>query len=318
MRVATARALFLRAFWWLVFVALGLVAIPYAFMRPPHEWLGNTIGRLLILFVCALICRIAAQRWPDQAVSVLLLLFIGASPLFVGQQFNAFSLLAVTNLPLVLLCLLWGWYGAALGICVALIGLASRTTKLDEFMIAGVLLFGSGLIGAFLHRLTTVLDQVNGQLEANNERLARSASTDAMTGIGNRRALTEEFETRNQHQPLLLTLWDLNNLKQINDQQGHAAGDAFLLEFVAILQTHSRSEDRFYRVGGDEFVGLHPNLSDGRIVRDRILKRFEDVSVGWALVNGRSLEVTMNQADKAMYEQKAKSKTGVFEKVQPN
>jgi hypothetical protein len=53
-------------------------------------------------------------------------------------------------------------------------------------------------------------------------------------------------------------------------------------------------------------------------VRDRILKRFEDVSVGWALVNGRSLEVTMNQADKAMYEQKAKSKTGVFEKVQPN
>jgi GGDEF domain-containing protein len=313
MSVAVARALFLRAFWWLAFLALGTISIPYAFSRPPHEWLSNTFGRILLLLACTLVCRIVAQRWPEQAVSALLSIFIGASPWFLGSMFNAFSLMAVANLPVVMLALLWGWRGAALGIFVALIGLATRTAAPVDFVIAGLLLFGSGLIGGFIHRLTGTLEQVNRQLEANNTRLARSASTDAMTGLGNRRALTEAFADFFERGSGMLTLWDLNNLKQINDQQGHAAGDALLLEFVTALRSQSRSEDQYFRVGGDEFVGLHPNLQDGRIVRNRVLGHFASVSVGWAFIDGRSLEAVMHEADTAMYEQKSKHKTGVFE-----
>ena len=313
--MVTARALFLRVFWWLVFVALGSVGVAYMLTSPPQTWAHGPVGKLGLLMGGVLVGRILAIRWPAQTVSLLLLGFIMGAPWFLGNRFDAFSLMAVANLPLVLLCLLWGWRGAVMGVGVALLGFATRATALEDFVIASLLLAGSSLIGGFLHHLTTALDQTNQQLETNNALLTRSANTDAMTGLGNRRALIEEFEGFSKPTPLVLTLWDLNDLKRINDQFGHAAGDAFLLEFVQVLQAQSRSGDRYYRVGGDEFVGLHPNLQDGRVVRNRVLERFGDVAVGWVLVKDHHLESALLEADVAMYEHKAKTKTGVFEEA---
>jgi GAF domain-containing protein len=70
-----------------------------------------------------------------------------------------------------------------------------------------------------------------------NRDLERAALTDPLTGLGNRRALAADFErfsalARRRVEPLLLSLWDVDGLKRINDSLGHAAGDAHLLAFV--------------------------------------------------------------------------------------
>ena len=310
---AAARNIFLRAFWWLVFASLVLGGLPYLFTRPPNDWLSGPIGKVAVLLASAAVCRALAVRWPQGGVSALLMLLIGASPWFLGASYNAFSVMAVANLPLVLLGMLWGWRGAGAGIAVALVGFASQPHRLDEALIAAMLLAGSGLIGGFVHRLTDALERANRQLEANNATLARSASSDAMTGLGNRRALVEEFPGLQRQGPLVLTLWDLNDLKLINDRHGHLAGDRYILEFVEAAQRASRGGDRYYRIGGDEFVGLHPKLEDGRVVRDRVLERFATVAVGWVRCDDRGLDHAILEADIAMYEHKAKTKTGVHE-----
>ncbi|MFZ5993234.1 MAG: diguanylate cyclase [Deinococcota bacterium] len=48
----------------------------------------------------------------------------------------------------------------------------------------------------------------------------------------------------------------MDNLKTINDRQGHKAGDAHLAQFAQVLREEAREGDMVYRVGGDEFVGL--------------------------------------------------------------
>ncbi len=85
------------------------------------------------------------------------------------------------------------------------------------------------------------------------------ASTDPLTGLANRRALEEllEHEIHNalRHaQPLLYAIFDLDDLKRINDTDGHAAGDQALRTFAKTLKSVSRKGDIVARYAGDEFV----------------------------------------------------------------
>jgi len=102
----------------------------------------------------------------------------------------------------------------------------------------------------------------------NQRNLSELAHTDPLTGLGNRRALSEGFaRMRTQAQrlgkPLTMIFWDLDGLKRVNDQHGHVAGDQVLREVALALQTLLRHGDRAYRIGGDEFVSLHLDLSEG-------------------------------------------------------
>jgi GGDEF domain-containing protein len=151
------------------------------------------------------------------------------------------------------------------------------------------------------------------QLEHSQRQLERAALRDDLTNLENRRALRIAFEryqglTSRQNVPLLITAWDVNDLKQINDQRGHAAGDAHLLEFVKALKLEARKEDIFFRVGGDEFVGLHPGLEHGEEFADRVRIRFPGTAVGWALVDD-NLERALSLADQMMYANKASMKS---------
>lgn len=98
--------------------------------------------------------------------------------------------------------------------------------------------------------------------------LQQLAQRDELTGLANRRLLSERLEqalTRAQrHQGLIgVVFLDLDEFKQINDQHGHEAGDAVLREVARRLLGCVRDSDTVARVGGDEFVILLDCMQDG-------------------------------------------------------
>jgi diguanylate cyclase (GGDEF)-like protein len=97
-----------------------------------------------------------------------------------------------------------------------------------------------------------------------NARLLRAsqdeAITDALTGLGNRRALLADLERRlsiaRDDRPFTLVLLDLDGFKQYNDSFGHPAGDALLRRLGLKLEAQVGDGGKVYRIGGDEFCTL--------------------------------------------------------------
>lgn len=93
--------------------------------------------------------------------------------------------------------------------------------------------------------------------------LQQLSTTDALTGIGNRRALSASLEheclrSRRYGSPLSALLVDVDQLKRVNDLLGHAAGDQVLRGFAAAITCTSRATDVGGRWGGDEFLIIAP------------------------------------------------------------
>jgi diguanylate cyclase (GGDEF)-like protein len=86
------------------------------------------------------------------------------------------------------------------------------------------------------------------------------ALTDALTGLGNRRALARSLEElvpeATPEHPLVLALFDLDGFKQYNDTFGHPAGDTLLVRLGANLSAFLQGRGRAYRMGGDEFCAV--------------------------------------------------------------
>lgn len=84
---------------------------------------------------------------------------------------------------------------------------------------------------------------------------------DHLTGIFNRQAFDKALDSQFLY-PSALVILDLNGFKNINDQLGHAAGDAALKHFVDTVKTVIRDSDGFYRTGGDEFTFILPDQDE--------------------------------------------------------
>ena len=96
--------------------------------------------------------------------------------------------------------------------------------------------------------------------------LRREASTDPLTGLGNRRALEHLFEEmfspgNVKHEQVAALLIDIDQFKNINDHLGHDAGDQCLIFLASVLQSSLRQGDHALRIGGDEFIVLMPGIS---------------------------------------------------------
>ena len=97
-------------------------------------------------------------------------------------------------------------------------------------------------------------------------RAENRALTDSLTDLPNRlafeRALAKQYRRADRYdRPLSMLLLDLDGFKEVNDTQGHAAGDEVLRTAAAAISSRVRSDDLAARLGGDEFVVICPETS---------------------------------------------------------
>jgi len=146
-----------------------------------------------------------------------------------------------------------------------------------DLMLSVTLAVGTMLI--VTDKMRAKLQECNLELAAAKDTLEVVAKVDPLTGVWNRYAFylcIQELSDLAAYNGCLLIV-DINNLKVINDTQGHVAGDRAINAVAERLRTLIRSEDRIFRWGGDEFVVLLFNASPESAV-ERI-SRFGSVNV---------------------------------------
>ena len=141
---------------------------------------------------------------------------------------------------------------------------------------------------------------------------------DSLTGLGNRAFYVEELNrlSRKGPWPLSLLAIDLNSLKSVNDNQGHAAGDALLRRAGEVLASATSGQAVCTaRVGGDEFVVLLPGIDErgAQLLKARIQSMTDlnnqfypgqrlSMAIGLGLCSGPGLvDAALNQADQDMF-----------------
>ncbi len=101
-------------------------------------------------------------------------------------------------------------------------------------------------------------------LVAREKQMRHAATHDFLTGLPNRARLEQEFRKLSENGPVAVICLDLDGFKQVNDTHGHAAGDELLKAVAMRLRAGTRSVDRLFRLGGDEFTILMPTVSESQ------------------------------------------------------
>ena len=168
---------------------------------------------------------------------------------------------------------------------------------------------------------TRELSAAKEALELANAQLQRQAGTDPLTGLDNRRRLFEvAVQWHAQGRSLGVALIDLDHFKRINDEQGHHAGDAVLVDFASLLRGAFGDSVCHARYGGEEFLvlaesdlGALPDRAERLLVRVRESRVASALggslsytaSIGIALSTpGETVESLIRRADRALYRAK--------------
>lgn len=152
--------------------------------------------------------------------------------------------------------------------------------------------------------------------------LRRQLSTDPLTNLTNRRGLNERLSRElaaadRAGRPLAVAALDLDGFKNLNDQQGHAAGDAALIATADAWRHTLRPADTLARTGGDEFIALLPHCDSA--AADQVISRMLaatpngiSCSVGIAIYDGHlSAAEVLASADEAMYKNKTHTRAAL-------
>ena len=139
--------------------------------------------------------------------------------------------------------------------------------------------------------------------------LSDMASTDALTGLPNRRAWeTNLNKALVGQEPFVLAMIDFDHFKEFNDTRGHPAGDRLLKETASAWREELRAGDFLARIGGEEFALLLPNCvvtEDALAVVERLRRRVpcrQTCSAGVVIHKpGESAEALMGRVDEALY-----------------
>ncbi len=164
----------------------------------------------------------------------------------------------------------------------------------------------------------------------------RVAMTDGLTGLHNRRWLSDSFK-RQMHRceldklPCTVIMLDIDHFKEVNDRYGHIAGDRILCSVAQALLNTMRPADLIARYGGEEFALCLPDTSikDSRLISERLrisiantTTTFEEgkllpavtVSLGIAQMQpGQTLDSLISAADSALYRAKAQGRNCISE-----
>ncbi len=170
---------------------------------------------------------------------------------------------------------------------------------------------------ATLHFLMDVTDRKKAEVA-----LEFRSNHDILTGLYNRQYFEQEMEKlqKSRRQPISILVLDMNGLKEINDTQGHAAGDELLLVSAEVIRKAFRPDDIVARIGGDEFVVILPSTNKETALKivDRVkqvIHEFNELnpnsnqisfSVGFSSnETTENLRDVLRNADQDMYKQKA-------------
>ncbi|MDP4299365.1 GGDEF domain-containing protein [Leptothrix discophora] len=158
------------------------------------------------------------------------------------------------------------------------------------------------------------------------ERMRTLAATDVLTGLPNRRSMLDTLatalaESRRSGQPLTIALVDVDHFKAVNDQHGHAQGDAVLMQIGACMRAQLRAVDGLARWGGEEFLicATATPLAAAVELAERVrvavsacpMPHGEQVTISLGLTPcepGDDVDTLLQRADHALYEAKARGR----------
>ena len=184
------------------------------------------------------------------------------------------------------------------------------------------------ILGEAYNKATAILGEMRTSLEAKNKELNIQKNNDPLTGVYNRGFFETKAWEKIANKNYTIFCVDVNNFKEINDTNGHTAGDEILKFIVKNLQSVIRSSDTIVRMGGDEFVLIAHEMVEPEMI-DQVSKRlaglqgkelaFENVSiptyfsfgVATHFENENSFDAIFKLADERMYANKKHHKSSL-------
>lgn len=198
----------------------------------------------------------------------------------------------------------------------------AQVTRSTNFMIVVTFIFVALMLAGLISIYRTSL------LKKKAEDLGRIAYLDPLTQMPNRASCEQEISRLKELSSadmIAVFMFDMNNLKLVNDQLGHQGGDRIIADFARIIKTEAAPYGFIGRYGGDEFLGLFENGNETLVqeflahVNEKIvaynllhIKKLEKLSfaVGYVIdsIRNRDLDVMINDADHRMYTRKRQMK----------
>jgi diguanylate cyclase (GGDEF)-like protein len=290
--------------WWIapLVVGFGGFAVADHFMRAsshPAAWIAAAWGALPLLLAVA----VASSGGPTSPV----LVWFALPAVTLGARFEPRGIVAGTAYILVLLLA-----------CTVLVDPVAAHAH------------SQGLIAAAALVISVVT--LSGALVESDRAHRRRSTLDPLTGLLNRNALEQRLaELEGQptsHEEGLshaLLLCDLDHFKRVNDQLGHAAGDAVLQEVAYTMRAVLRAGDSIYRVGGEEILVVLPGATkkDAVEIAERLRNAVSErrpigmditISIGVAVTKAKTVDTEdlVSRADAALYSAKANGRDNVF------
>jgi diguanylate cyclase (GGDEF)-like protein len=291
---------------WSLIIFLDLVAVTW--IAPQHAnptesaaWITGAAFELVVVVVCV----VAGSRTPLWFLRVVLF-----------ARLVSVVFLAAVGCPID--SLLFGYATAVFVVVYAAYFWHNWLTYFYAFFAAVAMLL-LGFIPETIDRViqtwfvvTSLLVLMSVGLNRVVREQERQAKRDSMTDLPNRVALdaylTAHPRPGRAVEPQALVVIDLDRFKDVNDSQGHAAGDRLLRETAAVWRAALRPDDLLFRVGGDEFLLILPQTTTGNA--DELVARLREVSPGplsYGVTEWRSNEdfdTAFALADRRMYQDK--------------
>ena len=238
--------------------------------------------------------------------------------------------------------LLCGW--AALCVSVAQFGLVwsgepgfSLQRGLTHFTVSTVSLMALAVVAMWISAMRVRISRQSDELRQTLVQAQALATTDMLTGLLNRRAMTDQLESElarvsRSGNPVCVALIDIDHFKKVNDHYGHRMGDEVLRSFASLAQGDLRQVDQLGRWGGEEFLLMMPHVdaSQAWVAVERLRNRIAahpmgdsgnltvTISAGLAqFSHGESLDRWIERADQALYQAKQSGRNRCLIAEQP-
>jgi len=342
--------------WLAMFIALVAVRT-YIYTLDPLTWIAYLIGEWAFLLLLYSGCRELALGHPFNlryaAYAIPLALAVAAVMTYTAASFNdlftaqaaivavgvlsSFAILRVTphkrrtvgwrtlRLALALLAVLYAAYVPLYFVHTHLHSVGFLVfSSLADLLLAVFLGFTMILVTA--EEANRGLKEAMSELEEARSQLEQKLQTDPLTEALNRHAFYSmqrgDEVTMDGALSGVVVMIDVDNLKKINDEIGHVAGDAVIRATANAVRTLIRADDLLFRWGGDEFVAIVPNMSVDA-VRERLAPLTDGIQarvsasgptmkfhISWGAAefdDDQSLDQAIKMADREMYATRARA-----------